>query len=488
VPAATSALLVVLATQSLPCVVLPGEDAARGGRPDLSGPEQVLSSEDGFFAIHYTEEGEDRVQSVADSDGNGLADPLDRILSGLDTARGAYEQRGYRPLVGDAGAEGSAAIDVYVVDLANNGFANAVPAEDGAEPWSCYIRLAAELTGKSGELLESVAAHELHHCVQYRYTTAAAPWLYEATATWEQYNLYDSGLLEVALAVLWGTRLSGAGRPLDDVGSRFEYAGFSWWKFWNEHLPTGDERVVPVWEALSAQPDWRETLDSEAQRLWQLDLQEAFLEYATWNGFACARDDGAHYDQEAMGCLLEEVSVPVEPLAAGEEVVVVLDPGAYTSAYLELAASGGQDAPSLNCSGPGADAEALVRMIALDELGRRGAERTLRVTGDDGLELRLDDALARLGSALLVIASVGEGPLELRCTAQWVPPVDDEEVDPGQGCLCSSASAIGPRSMPWPILAALLLALWLPRRLRSGRCVAAAAREHSRRGTAARTG
>ena len=139
----------------------------------------------------------------------------------------------------------------------------------------------------------------------------------------DRWRLED--LLEVALAVLWGTRLSGAGRPLDDVGSRFEYAGFSWWKFWNEHLPTGDERVVPVWEALSAQPDWRETLDSEAQRLWQLDLQEAFLEYATWNGFACARDDGAHYDQEAMGCLLEEVSVPVEPLAAGEEVVVVLD-------------------------------------------------------------------------------------------------------------------------------------------------------------------
>jgi len=486
--ATTPALFLLLAAQALPCVVPPGADAARGGRPDLSGTEQVLNSEDGFFAIHYTEEGEDRVQSLVDGDGNGLADPLDRILSGLVTARSAYQQRGYRTLVGDAGAEGSPAIDVYVVELEGNGFANAVPAEEGAEPWSCYIRLAADLTGTSGEILESVAAHELHHCVQYRYTTAAAPWIYEATATWEQYSLYDSGLLELALALLWGTRLSGAARPLDDVGSRFEYAGFNWWKFWNEHLPSGDERLVPVWEALSAQPDWRETLESEAQRLWQLDLQEAFLEYATWNGFACARDDGAHYDQESMGCLLEAVSVPVAPLAVGEEVVVVLDPGAYTSTYLELAASGGQDAPSLNCSGPGAEAEALVRLIAVDELGRRGAERSVRVAEDDGLELRLDDALGRLGSALVVVASVGDGPLELRCTARWLEPVlDDEEDAPQEGCLCSSAAPLASRPGAWPALAALLL-LGLRRRLSSGRCVAAAARGRSRRETAARTG
>ncbi len=464
--AATVALVGLLAAQSQPCIALPGEHAARGGRPELSGSEQLLSSEDGLFSIHYTEQGVDRVQSVADSDGNGRADSLDSILDGLEVARAAYQERGYRPLVRDRGGGGSSAIDVYVVDLDGNGFANAVPAEEGAQDWSCYIRLAADLTGTDGGLLESVAAHELHHCIQYRYTTSAGPWLYESTATWEQYNLYASGLLEAALQILWAVRLNGAGRSLDAVGNRYEYAGITWWKFWNEHQPASEERMVPVWEALAALPDWRLTLDAEAQRLWQLDLQQVFLEYATWNAFACARDDGLHYEADSMACLLEEVSVPVQPLSVDEEALVELDPGSYASAYLEVAASGEQDAPSVTCSGPGADADVLVRLIALDELATRGSERTVRATGDEGLEIRLDEALARLGSALLVIASVGEGPAELRCTAQWTAPVVDEQ-ETGQGCACSTTTMAAPRPVLWSAVLALLVGLCRGRRRRS---------------------
>jgi MYXO-CTERM domain-containing protein len=469
-PVATLALLALLSVSSLPCVVVAGDGGARGGRPSLSGEEQQVSSADGLFTVHYTQAGDDRVQSVVDADGNGVVDSLDDILLGLETARSVYLERGYRPLVGDDGAGGSAAIDVYVVELANNGFANAVPAADGAEESSCYMRLAADLTGTGGELLESVAAHELHHCIQYRYTSAAASWLYEATATWEQYNLYNSGLLEVALAVLWGTRLSGAARPLDDVGARFEYAGFSWWKFWSEYIPTGEERLVPFWDILGEQPDWREALDSEAQRLWQLDLAGAFLEYATWNGFACGRDDGGHYDPASMPCLLEAASVPVEPLLVAEEAVVSLDPGSYTSAYLELAASAGDDAPRLQCSGPGDGAEALVRLIALDALGRRGAEISARVSGDDELDIQLDDALQPGGAALVVVASVGEEPTLLRCQANWVQPVVEEQA----GCSCSAQPARGPPTGRWLGPMGLLLA-W-GRRRRAAPHAAAAAR------------
>jgi len=471
-PVATLPLLALLSVSSLPCVVVEGHGAARGGRPTLSGQEQQLNSADGLFTIHYTQSGDDRVQSVVDADGDGAPDALDDILLGLETARSAYLERGYRPLVGDGGAGGSAAIDVYVVELSNNGFANAVPPSQGEEESSCYMRLAADLTGTGGELLESVAAHELHHCIQYRYTTDAAPWLYEATATWEQYNLYNSGLLEAALQVLWGTRLSGAARPLDDVGSRFEYAGFSWWKFWGEYLPTGHERLAPFWEALSEQPDWREVLESEAQRLWQTGLAETFLEYATWNGFACGRDDGAHYDPASMPCLLEAVSVPVEPLLAAEEAVVSLDPGSYTSAYLELAASGGDDAPALRCSGPGEGAEAWVRLIALDSQGGRGAEVSGLLRGEDELDIRLDDALEPAGSALVVVASVGEQPTELRCQASWAEPVVDDEA--GAGCACSIPPAPGRRAGLWLGLTGLLLA-WQRRRRCADQPVGAAA-------------
>ena len=453
----TPALLALLSLVTVPCVGAPGEQVARGGRPTLSGTEQVVVSEDGFFALHYTEQGVDRVQSVEDIDGNGLADVLDEVFAGLATARAAYRARGYRELVRDRGGGGGPELDVYIVDLANNGFANAVPAQEAAEPWSCYIRLAADLTSRSGEILDSVAAHELNHCVQYRYTINSATWIYESTATFEQYSLYESGLLDLALQVLWGSRLSGARRSLDDVGNRFEYAGFNWWKFWNEYQP-GGERMVPLWQALADDPSWRTTLDSMAQSVWGQDLAALFLEYATWNAFACGRDDGAHYDETTMACILETISVPVDAIAVGDEVLVRLDPGDYTAAYLELQASGGADAVSLQCSGPGPQAEAFVRLIALDEWGARGAEQTVRVANDAGVSLRLDQALAPAGAALVVVAAVGEQPLELRCTVQWLepvlPPVDDV-VDSGCQCLLS-ASPTAPGGGGWLLLGLLV--------------------------------
>jgi len=458
-----TAVLAALSLGTVPCVSTTGADAARGSRPDLSGAEQVVVSDDGFFALHYTQEGVDRVQSVADLDGNGLADVLDDALVGLERARVAYRERGYRELVRDHGGGGGPELDVYIVDLANNGFANAVPAEEEAEPWSCYIRLAADLTSGSTALLDSVAAHELNHCVQYRYTTESSTWMYESAATFEQYGLYESGLLDLALQVLWGTRLNGARRPLDDVGNRFEYAGFSWWKFWNEYQPAG-ERMVPLWEALAAEPRWKETLNAQAELLWSLDLPAVFLEYATWNSFACARDDGGHYDPATMACVLETMEVPVTPLTVGEESVVVLDPGDYTSVTLELSADGAGQSPALSCSVSGAGAEVLVRLIALDELGVRGAQVDARAENSEQIELRLDDALVAAGGALVVVASVGDGLASLPCTASFVEPLISEgEGEATAGCQCSAIPGREGTSL-WLALCCLSLALALRHR------------------------
>ncbi len=456
-----AAVLAVLSLGTVPCVSTTGEDAARGSRPDLSGAEQVVVSDDGFFALHYTHEGVDRVQSVADLDDNGLVDVLDDALVGLERARVAYRERGYRELVRDHGGGGGPELDVYIVDLANNGFANAVPAEEEAEPWSCYIRLAADLTSGTTALLDSVAAHELNHCVQYRYTTDSSTWMYESAATFEQYGLYESGLLDLALQVLWGTRINGARRPLDDVGNRFEYAGFSWWKFWNEYQPAG-ERMVPLWEALAVEPRWQQTLNAQAGLLWSLDLPAVFLEYATWNSFACARDDGQHYDPATMACVLETIEVPVTPLAVGEESVVVLDPGDYTSATLELSADGGGQSPALSCEVAGAGAEVLVRLIALDEFGGRGAHVDARAESSEQIELRLDDALVAAGRALVVIASVGDEAASLTCTASFVEPLV-EEGEATAGCQCSTMPERGGTGV-WVALACLFLALGLCRR------------------------
>jgi hypothetical protein len=453
------ALFVALSLSTVPCVSAPAENVARGSRPTLSGTEQIVRSQDGLFALHFTQEGEDRLQSVQDLNADGLPDVVDEVLSGLETARSAYVARGYRDVVRDAGGGGGPELDVYIVDLANNGFANAVPAEAEEEPWSCYIRLAADLTSQGGELLESVAAHELNHCVQYRYTTNSDTWIYESAATFEQYGLYESGLLELALQVLWGTRLSGAGRPLDDVGNRFEYAGFSWWKFWTEFQP-GVERMVPFWEALASEPRWRQTLDAQALDLWELTLPEVFLEFSTWNAFACARDDGGHYAQDVMPCLLENVSVPVTSMAAEQELVVVLDSGDYTSATLELDDDGGGQSPSVQCELSEPQAEVLVRLIGLDQHGRRGPQAEARLEQSGQIDLRLDEGLVSGGRAIVVLASVGEAAATISCVARFVEPLAQEPgAAVGDGCQCSTSSWAGTGSsllVPW-LLAWVLL-------------------------------
>jgi len=458
-----SALFAVLSLSTVPCVSGPADITGRGSRPTLSGTEQIVRSEDGLFALHYTREGEDRVQSVQDLDADGRPDVVDEVLAGLEMARSAFVARGYRDVVRDAGGGGGPELDVYIVDLANNGFANAVPAEAAEEPWSCYIRLAADLTSQGGELLQSVAAHELNHCVQYRYTTTSDTWIYESAATFEQYGLYESGLLEVGLQVLWGTRLSGAGRPLDDVGNRFEYAGFSWWKFWNEFQP-GVERMVPLWEALASEPRWRQALDAQALALWELTLPEIFLEFSTWNAFACARDDGGHYAQDAMPCLLENVSVPVTLMAADQELVVVLDPGDYTSATLELDDDGGGQSPFVQCelSEAQEQAQVLVRLIGLDQYGRRGAQAEAHLDPSGQIGLRLDEGLAIGGRAIVVLASVGEAAATVSCVAGFVEPLAQEpEAAAGDGCQCSTSPWAGTY---WSLLVPWLLAWVVLRR------------------------
>tara|TARA_Y100001968_G_scaffold37422_1_gene28709 strand:- start:2078 stop:3484 length:1407 start_codon:yes stop_codon:yes gene_type:complete len=454
-PGFFSALAASLALVSSPCVLTAPESSARGGRPQLSGNEQVLYSPDGFFALHYTLEGADRLQSLVDEDQDGQPDVLDRVLAGLALGRQSFVARGYRDLVRDGGGGGGPELDVYLVDLANNGFANAVPAELEAEPWSCFIRLAVDLTSSSAGLLESVAAHELNHCVQYRYTTNAATWIYESAATYEQYLLYGEGLLEAALQVLWGTRLSGSARPIDDVGERFEYAGLLWWKFWNEFQASG-ERMVPLWEQLSLEPDWTLTLAQEAARLWGLDLAGLYLEHVTWNGFACGRDDGGHYWSGSMPCLLETIAVPVEPLTVEAEFELQLE-GGYTAAFWQLDAADQLLSPQLSCDLAGDQSQLGLRLVAVDAFGRRAEERSSWATSGEVLELRLDQPLALGGSALLVAASVGQGGAELRCRASWVEPLPESAEEPqGSGCSCVLSSQPWPPSSWW-LLAGLAL-------------------------------
>ncbi|MBW2256714.1 MAG: hypothetical protein JRI25_19250 [Deltaproteobacteria bacterium] len=431
------------AAAALAATVPPGPPGARANRPTLSGPELTLDSEDGVFRVHYTEEGADRP---------GSDDAAERTLAALVEARDRYLDEGYRALIPDDGEGGSDAIDVYIQTVDINGYAHGIVIDGEVGRGSCWMEVDGGLA-EVGLLLESVVHHELHHCVQYRYTWEAHSWIYEATATYEQYLGPMDGALSLAVAVLYATRLGSPGQAIDDLSGRYEYAGFVFVKFWEDFGAEQDGDRLAIWEALAENHDWFDALDAEAGSRWGMGFDDLFLEHATWNGFACTRDDGQHYAEDELACL-GNVSVPVRTVAAdGSEFTVTHLVTTHTASYLDFPAEADTWPVELSCGGPGVDALAGVRLVAFDAEGVSGEEATAWAADEETLTLRLEDEIDPAGGVLAVFVSTGAEPIDLACSAVRVAPlacsavrvapVEREEPEPEDPTACGCSTSHG---------------------------------------------
>lgn len=389
-----TALLLPLAT------VLPGLRGA--ARPFVDGAVETLDA-DGGFRLHFARDGADAVPPN-DLDGNGLPDAVDTVRDTLGAARTAYAGDGWRPLVDDDGGGGSGAIDVYLRSLDVYGYATPVPTADGP---SCYLQLD-PANSVAGQVMASVVWHELHHCVQFRYTTGAASWLYESGATFQQYRRVSDVVLDYAAGLLWAEWLQGHHRPLSAVDGRHEYAAFVFTKFWSERGGSDPDRLLRLWEGLAAPPpaaeglaDWVGALDLAGREAWGEDLEAVYLEHATWSAFACASDDGGHYDPEVIPCIAQ-ATVDAPPFADGERVAHLADP--FTAAFRTLGAGEATETGALRvtCRGPGR-----TRLVARGADGARGES----ADGDD-VQILVPDG----GDALLVLTGARDQPLSRTCT------------------------------------------------------------------------
>ena len=447
-------LLVPAAAHAVTCT----DDPARGGaRPELSGPEQVWESEDGRYRFHWTVEGEDAITGAADSDGDGLPDGVARALLGLRTGDEEFAASGYRAAVRDDGSGGSDAIDVLFRAIDANGYAFAVPG--AGEASSCVIQLESSLGDSLDGVLESVAAHELHHCVQYAYTTSGPSWMLESTATLEQYRLFSSPGLAAAVEVLWRTRLSQTDRPLADLGGRYEYAGFVFQHFWES---LGDGSVPELWEALSASNgDAEVALESESERVFGQSFRRTFLDHATWNAWGCSRDDGLHYDHQTFPCDLPDTRVPIADVF--DEARFVLEEGPYAAAYAERPVGAERLPVEATCSWDGAGRVGL-RLLGLDRLGREEERAEVFARDGETFTARLAGPAAEAGTALLVFVSTSSEPVDVTCALAEVPVTEDEPEPGPEGSGCAGCGEGGAPA------AAVLLLLLVPkqRRRRTG--------------------
>ena len=441
-----------------PCVVLPEE---RGGwRPSLSGPANTVETSDGSITVHWTEEGQDAIGLAEDEDSNGLPDGIDRILLGLETGLASYQADGWRPLVMDGGEGGTESVDVYVRDIESFGYAYAEPTDAGG---SCFVELDPHNHTLGEGMAESVAAHELHHCIQYAYTWQTHTWIYEATATYEQYLLFSGPTIDTALQALWSQRLLRMDRPIDATGDRYEYAGFVFIKFL---VDRGDPADLPaLWEALSAEPNWRLSLEAESARKWDETFAETYTSFATWNLFACGRDDGLHYAPETHRCLLEGDAVLIQELAPdAASVRFEHDEVTHTAAFAEQWIGWDDDRPiQLTCQVGPEQAEALIALVEVDGYGTQAQVALGAAAAGEELRVRLDSRVDSAGSFGIISTSVGAAAAEVDCTITRVEPLDEpEDEDDGDGCACTSAAA----GSSGPTMLVLGVVAWRRRRRR----------------------
>lgn len=191
----------------------PGFSPRDSGRPRLSGDPQTLDTL--HFRIHYTLSGDDAVPSK-DLNANGHPDYVEEVARALEYSWTALiEHFGWNAPPGDAGLGGDDRLDIYLEEVYDEGTAGYVEgdyeggfygdnpnsAQFEASASSSYMALDDDYAGYEDnpapgvsllDFMRSTAAHEFLHIVQYGYD-AEEPhdWLWEASATWVQDELFN---------------------------------------------------------------------------------------------------------------------------------------------------------------------------------------------------------------------------------------------------------------------------------------------------------
>lgn len=234
--------------------------------PVLSGEAILLSSR---FRVHYATTGTD-APPPADLNSNGTPDWVETVAQTLEEVADTYAARGWKLAPTLTGT-----YDIYLRDLAADriygqttssqalpsaGFANAVASfieldNDFLDP-VFQNALGGTLTAsqKALQSLQIAASHEYHHAIQYGYNFFFDVWYAEASATWQEDELYDNVNQIYNYLPNW---FAGNGNLAIDIAADITTGGgYSRWLF-NRYLAErhdttqGSSIIRAAWEKLA---------------------------------------------------------------------------------------------------------------------------------------------------------------------------------------------------------------------------------------------
>ncbi len=255
----------------------PAEEERDRDRPSLSSDSFTLDSE--HFRIHYTLEGDDAIPP-RDANANEIPDYLEEVARALEFSWYAQvEYFGWSAPPSDENAGGDERYDIYLINILGN-FAAGLTASDwsdelvGDNPNSSLIEENStrsfivldndykeyeefEVPGISRlEYMRTVAAHEFNHAIQFGYDGQEPhDWLWEATATWMEDEVFDS--INETLRILPAVFKSPDTCQIAEGGSTRVEDGAHWYGMWvlMRYLSEqyGNEGVRRIWELVASE-------------------------------------------------------------------------------------------------------------------------------------------------------------------------------------------------------------------------------------------
>ncbi len=332
-----------------------GPQGVQSERPELP---LFLETSDGAFRVHYTLTGPDAVPA-ADADGNGVPDYVDTLVVLLQYVRSVLcDSLGYPAPPADAGAGGSDAYDVYVLELGRQGlYGETVPERllpRGVFPrFTSFLKLDNDYspldsfggrptyreTGVRG--LRIAIAHELYHAIQFgNYGIAwRGTLLYELASTFMEWRIFpDTRDYEQFLPELFGEPQRCVFGYSENAALGYRFALFGQYLY----LRWGDGILRQMWEGIGEGRHPYAALDTALMEQAQSSLRQAWCEFLPWLYYTGARALPGYFPRAAdfpmVRFALEEYFSPPTVMSSGQ-----LQP--FEFRFLRVLFAGGQQTP-----------------------------------------------------------------------------------------------------------------------------------------------
>lgn len=246
--------------------------------------DKEYMSPSGFFKIHYTLRGEHAV-SEYDTNRDGVPDYIEAIGESFDSVKQiTCSERGFRTPVLDSGKK---YMDVNVYDLSGK-YGITFPVSyfnqrNGPKTSSSKISIDNSYSHEKGfrepalDCMRVTVAHEFFHAVQNTYNVDADTWWKEASATWNEDEVYDG----VNDYIQYLDRIMSApDRPLDESS----YSGVIFVKYLSENWG-GYQTIKRIWDTQATK--YRNSvnaIDSTIKTLYkEEDLGTVYSRFMAYN-------------------------------------------------------------------------------------------------------------------------------------------------------------------------------------------------------------